>query len=186
MVESMRRLGRLGEATTEVDATILQFLIRVFAVKTVVEFGTLAGFSAIGMAQILPADGHVFTLEADPDCARVARENFAVAGVTDRITLLEGDALRRAQELAGPYDMVFLDARKREYPAYLDWAERALRPNGLVVADNVFLNGEVLDESNRASRTQAMREFNGRMADQGRYVSVLLPTDDGMFIGMLR
>ncbi len=186
LAESMRRLGKLSAATSETDAIILRFFLQAFAVKSVVEFGTLAGFSAISMARVLPADGHVFTLEANAECARVARENFERAGVADRITLLEGDALTCAKGLAGPYDMVFIDARKREYPAYLDWAERVLRPGGLVVADNAFLKGKVLDDANQDGRTRAMREFNGRMANQSRYISALLPTHDGMFVGILR
>jgi caffeoyl-CoA O-methyltransferase len=176
---------------TPSEARMLQFLVRGFGIRTVVEFGTFLGFSALCMAKALPADGKVFSLEKDPEHARLAGGLIASSDVADKIQILTGEALPLAQSLVaqGPFDMVFIDADKSGYVDYLDWAERNVRRGGLIIGDNTFLWGAVWDAPSRdttsAKQTAAMKEFNARLADPKRYNSILIPTLEGMTIAQV-
>ncbi len=170
------------------DARILEFLIKTCGIKTIVEIGTLAGYGAIRMARALPPDGHVYTLEADPVRVERARKNIVDAGLADKITVMPGTALKTLTSMSGPYDMVFIDADKISYDAYLDWAEKAIRKGGLIVGDNTFLFGATyeptLPEGVSKSALAAMLSFNKRLADSSRYCSMMVPSDEGMTVGM--
>lgn len=169
------------------EAQLLQFLIRVGGVRSVVELGTLYGYSALAMAAALPADGRVVTIERDADRAAEARANFAAAGaIGARIESLVGEAEHCLNQLTGPFDLVFVDANKSAYPRYLDWAEAHVRRGGFVVGDNTFLWGAVYDEAARevgVAQARAMRDFNARLADRTRYNATLIPTTEGLTIG---
>ena len=168
------------------EARLLQFLMRALRVRTVVEIGTLAGHSALAMAAALPPEGQLITIERDEARLAVARAFFATSLLSARIDARGGSALEVLAGLTGAYDMVFIDANKREYPLYLDWAEAHVRRGGLIVGDNTFLWGAVHGDSHRESatsaRADAMREFNRRLADPTRYNSTLLPTAEGMTV----
>ena len=176
--------GLAGMAIGPHEARLLQFLIRVFKVRTVVEIGTFVGYSALAMAAALPADGRLITIEKDEPRFRQAGATFRESVHRDRIEPRLGAALEVLATLTDEYDLVFIDANKREYPLYLDWAERFVRRGGLIVGDNTFLWGAVYGESDRASRAQAtaMREFNRRLSDPTKYNSTLIPTLEGMTV----
>lgn len=147
-------------------------LLHVFAkltgAKRILELGTLAGYSTIWMARALPEDGLLVTMEYDMTHANVARGNLALAGLEDRVEIMVGPALTSLEELAvrgeAPFDMVFIDADKDNYPAYLDWSLRLTRPGSLILADNVVREGRVLDAESTDTVIQGARAFNQQLA----------------------
>ena len=163
------------------EGRLLEVLLRLIAAKNVVEVGTLAGYSALWMARALPKDGRLWTIEADPRHAAVAASVIEAAGVGDRVTLLEGDAAELLPKLSdsGPFCAVFLDADKGRYDRYGRWATAHLRPGGLLMGDNAYLFGRLLDDIDEAA---AMRRFHEEMA--AHYRSVCIPTPDGLAVGV--
>jgi predicted O-methyltransferase YrrM len=174
------------------EGKLLQLLITLRGVRTVVEIGTLAGYSAIWMARALPQDGHLYTLGKDPAHNALAKKFIGESDVADRITLIEGDARDTLPTLQskGPFDMVFIDADKLAYPDYLDWAEANLRPGGLVVGDNTLLfDAAALDappEGTAPATWNAMRRFNERLADEKNYFAMMIPTAEGLSVAIKR
>jgi predicted O-methyltransferase YrrM len=168
------------------EGKLLQLLIRLTGAKTIVEIGTLSGYSTLWMADALPEDGHIYTFEKDP--VRAARASVNLCH--PQITLHNGDAMKalRAIEPKGPFDMIFIDADKLHYLDYLDWAEKHIRRGGLIVADNTLLFDsvwrEVLPDRIRQTTLQMMQDFNRRLADPEKYTSILLPTAEGMTIAL--
>jgi predicted O-methyltransferase YrrM len=143
---------------------LLHLLARMCGARTILELGTLAGYSTIWLARAVPADGgRVVTLEAEPSYAAVARENLAAAGVADRVVVRVGAALdtlpRLAEEGAGPFDLVFLDADKQRNPEYLEWSLRLTRPGSVIVADNIVRGGALADPDSDDPRVRGIRRF---------------------------
>ena len=136
---------------------LLQLLARTSAARTMLEFGTLGGYSTIWLARALPEGGRLITLEADPDYAEVARANIERAGLGEVVELRVGPALETLPALedegAGPFDLVFIDADKVNTPDYFAWALEHTRPGGLIVADNVVRDGALVDESTTSRRS---------------------------------
>lgn len=172
------------------DGKLLQFLIRLGNAKNIVEIGTLAGYSALWMSRALPKDGRIYTIERDDARFALAEETLKK---TRNVTLMHGDALEQlaALEDKAPFDMVFIDADKRQYLDYLDWAEKHIRKGGLIAADNTLLSGAVFLKEDeplpariRQSTNEIMKTFNARMADPKKYCSILLPTADGMTVAV--
>lgn len=169
------------------EGRLLQLLIKMNAVKTIVEIGTLGGYSTLWMARALPEDGRIITLDRNPDHAAFAKQSLAH---DKRVTVLQGmaDELLPTLEQNAPYDMLFIDADKISYPSYLDWAEKNIKENGLIVADNTLLFNQVykkLPEGDVAPTTHAnMREFNQRLANTSKYDAVMLPTGEGLSIAI--
>ena len=163
------------------EGRLLELLLRMAGAKNVVEIGTLAGYSALWMARALPEDGRLWTFENDPRHAAVARETIRAAGYGDRVEVLEGDALERLSEIGarGPFCAVFIDADKERYDQYGRWAAANTRAGGLLIADNAYLFGNLLDDSSTAA---AMRRFHEQMARD--FISVCVPTPDGLAIGL--
>jgi predicted O-methyltransferase YrrM len=165
---------------------LLQVLLRAIGARRVLEVGTLGGYSALWMARALPPDGRLLTLERDAAHAAFARRHLADAGVADRVEVREGQALQLLPALDGErFDLVFLDADKEPLPTYLDWALRLVRPGGAIVADNALWGGRVLDDRATDEATVAVREFNRRMATDPRLTSIVVPTHDGVAIGIV-
>lgn len=167
-------------------ARFLQVLVRASNASRVLEVGTLGGYSAIWMARALPPGGSLVTLEREPRHAAFARRQLERAGLAGRVEVREGEALDLLAALDGErFDLVFLDADKAPLPTYLDWALRLLGPGGLVVADNALRGGRVLDPEATDPDTSGVREFNRRMATDPRLTSILVPTHDGVAIGVV-
>lgn len=128
---------------------LLQLILRLAGARTLLELGTLGGYSTIWLAGALPADGRLLTLEANPDYAALAQANIARAGYGDLVEIRVGPALEAlpvlATEGAGPFDAIFIDADKKNNPGYLEWALRLSRPGTLIVVDNVVRGGAILD-----------------------------------------
>ncbi|MDH5670911.1 MAG: O-methyltransferase [Myxococcales bacterium] len=165
------------------EGKLLGFLLGLIGARRVVEIGTLAGYSAIRMARALPPDGHLISLEVDPKHASVARQNIERAGLGERVEVRVGQALSLLGELAGegPFDAVFVDADKEGYCDYGRWARDNLRPGGLLLADNVYLFGNLLADTPTA---EAMRRFHEESA--AAFESVCVPTPDGLLLARQR
>jgi caffeoyl-CoA O-methyltransferase len=165
------------------EGKLLELLLRMVSARKVVEVGTLVGYSAIHMARMLPADGHLWTIEFEPKHAELARANLAKAGLDDRVTVLVGagrDVLP-ALDKHGPFDAVFIDADKDNYAHYGRWTIDHLRSGGLVLGDNAYLFGELLDDTDRG---RAMRAFHELVA--AACESTCIPTPDGLVLGIKR
>jgi caffeoyl-CoA O-methyltransferase len=163
------------------DGRLLYLLLKLANAKRVVEVGTLVGYSAVVMARALPPDGHLWSIEYEPVHAEVARANIAAAGLADRVTVLVGAGKEVLPTLAGngPFDAVFIDADKVSYDFYGEWALANLRRGGLVLGDNAYLFGELMDDSDRGRAMRAFHELVARHCD-----SVCVPTPDGLVVGI--
>jgi predicted O-methyltransferase YrrM len=156
------------------QGALLQLLARLQGARTILELGTLAGYSTIWLARALPPDGRLVTLEADASYAEVARGNLSRAGLADRVDILVGPALEALPALEGPFDLVFLDADKRTNPEYLEWALKLSRPGTLIVADNVVRGGAVLDGEDESSR--GVRRFTELLGAEPRVSATAIQT----------
>ena len=159
---------------------LLQMLARLVGARTILEIGTLGGYSTIWLARGLAPGGRVITLEADPTHADVARGSIARAGLDREVDIRVGRALetlpRLAQEGAGPFDLIFIDADKVSYPEYLDWSIRLSRPGTLLIADNVVRDGAVSDPDSPDANVQGVRRFNALLAADPRVTATVLQT----------
>jgi len=168
------------------EGRLLQVLLRAINAKRVLEVGTLGGYSAIWMARALPRDGELLSIELDPDHAAFATRYIARAGLASRVRIRVGRALDVLPALDGElFDAVFLDADKEPLPTYLDWALRLVRPGGLIMADNALWGGKVIDPNIDDAATRAVREFNQRFASEPRLTGIVVPTHDGVAIGII-
>ncbi|MEO6327031.1 MAG: O-methyltransferase [Thermoanaerobaculia bacterium] len=163
------------------EGKALEIFLRLVGARRVVEVGTLAGYSAIRMARALAPGGHLFTIEFEPRHAEVARSRIEAAGFADRVTVLVGAGLDVLPTLVdqGPFDAVFIDADKTNYDGYGRWAAANVRPGGLLLGDNAFLFGRLLEQSPEAA---AMRRFHEEAALH--FDTVCLPTPDGLLLGV--
>ena len=185
--EAIPRRGLPAIAIKPEEGRFLQFLVNASGAHTVVEIGTLGGYSGLWLARGLPAGGKLITLEKEPKHADVAREHFALAGVADRVDLRLGDAHDLLPQLAseGPFDFCFIDADKLSYGAYLDWALANVRRGSLIAAHNAFRGGEILNQGNHAPEVEYMRGINQRFATEPRLLSTIFPAGDGMLVGVV-
>ena len=157
---------------------LLALFVRMTQAQRILEIGTLGAYSAIWMARALPPDGKLITLEAAPTHARVARQNIQLAGLEDRIELIEGQALRSLEDLGDipPFDLIFIDADKPNNPGYLEWALHYARPGTLIVGDNVVRDGEVINGQSDDARVQGVRRFIEMIGDNPRLTATALQT----------
>lgn len=163
------------------EGKLLGLLLRLIGAQKVVEIGTLAGYSAIHLGRGLAPGGHLWSLEMDPRHAAIAGKNLALAGLADQATILVGPALSHLPGLAalGPFDAVFIDADKGNYDHYGRWAAANMRPGGLLLGDNAYYFGRLLDDDQEAA---AMRRFHQETREA--FDSVCIPTPDGLLLGI--
>lgn len=163
------------------EGKMLEVLLRMIRAERVVEVGTLAGYAAIRMAAALPPSGKLWSIELNPAFAEVARDNIARAGYADRVEVVVGAGLDILPTLSahGPFDAMFVDADKENYDGYGRWAARNLRQGGVLIGDNSYLFGELLDGTARGA---AMRRFHEEAAEH--FHSVCIPTPDGILLGV--
>lgn len=174
----------------DMDGLHLEVLARAIGARKAVEIGTLAGYSGICLARAIGPQGRLETFEFEAKHARVAEESFRKAGVLERVRVHVGPAIERLPgiEAEGPFDLVFIDADKTSYPAYLEWAWRNLRPGGLVIGDNTFAWGLIADERfespEREAAVRALRRFNQEVAQSGKWRATILPTGEGLTVAV--
>jgi predicted O-methyltransferase YrrM len=150
----------------------LHLLARIQGARTVLEIGTLGGYSTIWLARALPSGGRLVTLESDPKHAGVALANIRRAGLSGVVDLRIGPALDTLPELSreglGPFDFVFIDADKASIPEYFRWSLRLTRPGSVIIVDNVVRNGAVIDASSEDPSVRGVRRFNEILAAEAR------------------
>ncbi|MFG3015890.1 DUF2218 domain-containing protein [Streptomyces cinerochromogenes] len=193
-------LGELAAATREAaaDAAVMQIssdegvlltmLTRLTSARFAVEVGVFTGYSTLCIARGLAAGGRLLACDVSEEWTSIGRPYWERAGVADRIDLRIAPALTtlRALDAEPVIDIAFIDADKDNYPAYYEEIVRRLRPGGLVVLDNVFLGGRVLDPAYQQDRHVAMRRLNDLIRDDERVDAVMLPLRDGVTIARRR
>ncbi|MEU9133492.1 O-methyltransferase [Kitasatospora sp. NPDC048540] len=159
---------------------LLNLLARVRGARSILEIGTLGGYSTIWLARALPAGGRLISLEADEECAAVAAANIARAGLAHVVDIRLGAALDTLPRLTGddgaPFDLVFIDADKPSNPDYLDWALRLTRPGSVIIGDNVVRDGAVTDPASPDPRVQGVRRFTELIARHPRLTATAVQT----------
>jgi predicted O-methyltransferase YrrM len=166
------------------EGKLLHLLLRTIGATTVLEIGSLGGYSGVWLARALPATGKLITIEKDPRHATIAREAFAAAGLSKKVQLIEGAALDVLPTLAPGFDAVFIDADKEPLPQYFDWGMRLLRRGGLLLCDNAFFHGAAVDLGDRSGPALGVRAFNELAARDPRLVATIIPVRDGLAVGL--
>lgn len=162
--------------------SLLGLLARSLGAKRVLEVGTFTGYAALALAERLPDDARVITLDRNPKTMELARCFWNKSPHGRKIEGVLGDALQTLKTLPGPFDFVFLDAEKTEYSRYLDLVLGKLSPQGMIAVDNCLWSGRVLDAHTTDLDTRAIREFNARVARDPRLEKTLLPVRDGILL----
>lgn len=155
---------------------LLMLLCQIQGARSILEVGTLAGYSTIWLARGLPKDGRIITLEADARHAQIAQSNISKAGLGDRVDVRLGRALDTLPKLAGPFDLFFIDADKKNIPEYFSWALELSRPGSLIIVDNVVREGEIIDPQSSEPSIEGVRRFLEMVAHERRVTGTALQT----------
>jgi predicted O-methyltransferase YrrM len=188
-------LRRLREETADLpqhdmqiapeQGALMALLVGLIGARRCIELGTFTGYSSLAVALALPADGEIVCCDVSEEWTSVARRYWSEAGVADRVDLRLGPALETLDDLiaggaSGTFDFAFIDASKREYPDYHERILRLLRQGGLAVYDNVFWDGDVIDESKTDPDTVGVRRLNDRLLADERVSISMIPVADGL------
>lgn len=184
-------LGLARISISPAEGQLIKTLLKVHGTKRFVEIGTLTGLSAQYIFEALPAGGQLWTLEKDPRHGEMSEQVFSQMDQTQKsIHLVLGDARLELEKLSefGPFDGVFIDGNKAAYFDYLMWAEKNVRPGGLILADNIFLSGAVWGETTTQKfsekQIRIMKEFNQRLADPALYEAAIVPSYEGLYVAI--
>lgn len=166
-----------------VQGAFLTMMTQMLQPRRILEIGCFTGYSTICMAYGLQGDGHIDSLEVNEELEDLIRQGFARAGVQKEITLMIGDAKQTLKTLAGPYDLVFMDADKREYCDYYNLVKPLLHRGSVIIADDVLWDGKVYQDPVPTDRqTLGITRFNDMVASDPDVESVLLPIRDGLYL----
>lgn len=174
-----------------VQGQFMHMLVKTAGASRILELGTFTGYSAICLASALPENGHLDTLELNDELEDLILEGFERAGLSDRICLHIGDCKETLKEIRNSmganedllYDIVYMDANKREYCEYYDLIFDMVRPGGLILADNVLWDGKVcMNPLPQDKQTVGIARFNDMVRDDRRVESVIIPIRDGLNI----
>lgn len=189
--EFAEELGLARISISPAEAQLIRTLLHSHGVKKFVEIGTLTGLSAQYIFEALPEGGELWTLEKDPKHGDMAQQIFSQLDQSKKkIHLVMGDARAELDKISsqGPFDGVFIDGNKAAYFDYLVWAEKNLRPGGLILADNIFLSGAVWGEATQQrfseKQIRVMQEFNRRLADPQLFEAAIVPTFEGLYVAV--
>lgn len=167
-----------------VQGQVMRMIVQMCGARDILELGTFTGYSAICLGAAMPQDGHLDTLEINDELEDLILEGFERAGLSEKIDLHIGDCketLRRFAEEGRKYDLVYMDANKREYCEYYDLIFDMVRPGGLILADNVLWDGKVCqDPLPQDKQTLGIARFNDMVKEDRRVESVILPLRDGL------
>jgi predicted O-methyltransferase YrrM len=155
---------------------MLHLFARMTGARRILEVGTLGGYSTIELGRALPEGGELVTLELEPHHAEVARANIACAGLADRVTVVTGPAIDSLRTLAGPFDLVFIDADKQGNVAYVEAAIRLSRPGTTIIVDNVVREGGVLDAASADERIKGTRALFDYVSAHPRLTATAVQT----------
>jgi len=171
-----------GMMTGHLEGRFLTTLVAMLQARRVLEIGTFTGYSALAMAESLPPGGSIITCDISEEHVAIARRHIAASPYADRIEIRMGPALETVAGLEPPFDLVFIDADKPNYPAYLDAVVPLLSPHGVIAADNVLWSGDVVDGRGGADdeNLAGIRAFNDKVAADDRLAAVMVPIRDGV------
>jgi predicted O-methyltransferase YrrM len=187
-------------AITPNHGKLLELLARIHGARKILELGTLGGYSTSWLGRALPPDGQLVTLERDPAYAEVARANIERAGLEKIVQLRIGAALETLPvlhaESAGPFDLIFIDADKQNYPGYLDWSLKLSRPGTVIIGDNVVRAGSIIDADaddpgfGDGGIAAGVRRFYDLLAHERRVTATAIQTvgskgHDGFALGLV-
>lgn len=166
--------------TGRAEGQFLRLLVGLLGARRIIEVGMYTGYSALMMASALPEDGELITCDVDPKAEAVARRYFAESPHGRKIRVRMGPALETLATLEGPFDLAFVDADKQNYPGYYERLMELVRPEGLIVVDNVLWSGDVLDPKDDEAR--AIHTLNERVLADPRVEQVLTTIRDGVLV----
>jgi caffeoyl-CoA O-methyltransferase len=185
-LEIETRAGRkdAGMLCGRLEGRLLQFLVRLVGAKRTLEIGMFTGYSALSVAEALPADGQVITCDINPETAAIAKRHFASSPHGAKIDVRLGPALETIATLTGQFDLAFIDADKVNYGAYYEAVISKVRSGGLIAIDNTLWHGAVLDPQDDDSR--AIDALNRRIETDPRVDNVLLTVRDGLHLARVK
>jgi predicted O-methyltransferase YrrM len=179
-LDASKAAGLPAISVSPAQGKLLHLLARVQGAHSILELGTLGGYSTIWLARALPPEGHLLSLEVDPTRAELARANVARAGLTSVVEVRLGRAEDTLQQLViegrEPFDLIFIDADKTGYAEYLKWSLQLARPGTLIIADNVVRKGAVADPASTDDNVQGIRKFNQLLAAEKRVTTTVIQT----------
>jgi predicted O-methyltransferase YrrM len=179
-LEESATAGLPAISVTPNEGKFLQMLVQIVGARSILEIGTLGGYSTIWMARGLRPGGRIITLEVDPNHAKVAELNVLRAGLQAVVEVRVGRALESLSQLAaegrGPFDLIFIDADKENNPGYFEWSLKLSRPGTLIVVDNVVRNGAVIDSDSTDPRVQGVRRFIDSLGAESRASGTVIQT----------
>jgi predicted O-methyltransferase YrrM len=167
-----------------VAGRVLAQFARIVAAERVLEMGAGFGYSAYWIARALPLDGRVVAIERSDDNARLGREYLDRAGLAHKVEFLVGDALEVVQGMAGPFDLIFVDIDKEQYPASLALTLPRLRRGGLLITDNVLWSGRVLAADPAEASTRGIQEYTRLLYETPSLYTTILPVRDGLAVSL--
>lgn len=194
-------LRRLREETAPYPHSVMQispdqgqfmaFLIRLIAATRTIELGVYTGYSSLCVALALPPDGRLIACDVNHEWTSMARRYWAEAGVAHKVDLQLAPAMETldrllAEEQAGSFDFVFIDADKENYSGYYERCLELLRPGGLIAVDNVLWSGRVADPREKDEDTVAIRQFNAKLLSDDRVLLSMVPIADGLTLALKR
>ncbi len=171
---------RPGMITGPIEGRFLKIIAATLGARRILEIGMFTGYSALSMAEALPADGELLTCEISPEHIEIARRFFARSPHGSKIKIMEGAALQTLSKLKGPFDLCFIDADKENYSNYYEGVLPLLRQGGVILVDNVLWSGRVLNPTTDDDR--AIAQLNDRVNKDDRVDRVMLPIRDGVFL----
>jgi caffeoyl-CoA O-methyltransferase len=189
LIDETRRLGLVaGMQIAPEQGAFLTLVTKLIGARRAIEVGTFTGYSALCIARGLAPGGRLLCCDVSEDWTAIGRPYWERAGVADTIELRIAPAIETLRTLRddASYDLAFIDADKPSYAAYLEELLRLVRPNGLILVDNVLWSGRVLDASADDDNTTAIRAFNDRVAADDRVDTVMLPLSDGVTLLRVR
>ena len=164
-----------------VQGRVLSMISHMIRPNRILELGTFTGYSALCLAEGLSEDGELVTIEHNDELENTIRRNLAKSPLSSKIRLIIGDAKEYLSGEAGLFDLVFIDADKREYCAYLDLVYPLIPVGGFILADNTLWDGHIIDPAyDKDKQTLGLRAFNDRLAADERFEKVILPLRDGL------
>lgn len=165
------------------QVAFIRFLIPMLNIQTALEVGTFTGYTTLGIAEVLPKNGHITTCDIKPEYTEIAEKYWAKSPHLSKITLKMGHALETLQSLVDEgfqTDLIFIDANKGDYAEYYELCLNLLSPNGLLLIDNTLWGGSVADPDNQENITRKLRAMNEKVRNDHRVTSHLLPIGDGL------
>jgi predicted O-methyltransferase YrrM len=179
-LESSAAAGLPAISVSPNQGKFLQILTQIAGARSILEIGTLGGYSTIWLARGLGAGGRIITLEVDANHAKVAELNLRRAGLQDVVEVRVGNALETLPQLAaegrGPFDLIFIDADKQSNPAYFEWSMKLSRPGTLIIVDNVVRDGAVTDPDSSDPSVQGVQRFIDSLGRESRASGTVIQT----------